>query len=317
MEIKGIRVTVVQGDLTEQEVTAIVNAANNQFRMGGGVAGAIRKRGGAEIEAEAVRLGPKPVGEAVVTAAGRLPCRYVIHAATMAMDFVTGEESIRLAARNALKRVREQGMESVAFPALGCGVGGFPAERAARIMAEETAAFLCEGVPGLREVRFVLFDAPTFWTFEKVVGEHLGYIQRKLGRYPIPTVDAVIETAGGIVLIERKNPPYGWALPGGFVDWGESLEAAVRREAMEETGLELEELRQFHTYSEPGRDPRFHTITTVFSARGRGEPVARDDAAGIAIFPPDRLPEKMAFDHRRILRDYLEAKFNPSSTMAK
>ncbi|OPZ91984.1 MAG: O-acetyl-ADP-ribose deacetylase [candidate division TA06 bacterium ADurb.Bin417] len=252
-----------------------------------------------------------------MTAAGRLPCRYVIHAATMAMDFVTGEESIRLAARNALKRVREQGMESVAFPALGCGVGGFPAERAARIMAEETAAFLCEGVPGLREVRFVLFDAPTFWTFEKVVGEHLGYIQRKLGRYPIPTVDAVIETAGGIVLIERKNPPYGWALPGGFVDWGESLEAAVRREAMEETGLELEELRQFHTYSEPGRDPRFHTITTVFSARGRGEPVARDDAAGIAIFPPDRLPEKMAFDHRRILRDYLEAKFNPSSTMAK
>ena len=124
-------------------------------------------------------------------------------------------------------------------------------------------------------------------------------------RNPVPTVDVIIELDGsGIVLIRRKNPPYGWALPGGFVDYGESLEEAAVREAKEETSLDVTLLDQFHTYSDPKRDPRQHTITTVYMARARGTPKAADDAAAIGIFRKDDLPEEMAFDHREILRDY-------------
>ncbi len=125
-------------------------------------------------------------------------------------------------------------------------------------------------------------------------------------RNPLPTVDVIIESEGkGIVLVERKNPPFGWALPGGFVNYGESLEEAAMREAGEETGLQVELLRQFHTYSDPKRDPRLHTITTVYIGRAQGKPKASDDAKGVGIFPKDSLPSKMAFDHRRILEDYL------------
>ncbi|MFP5211986.1 MAG: NUDIX domain-containing protein [Acidobacteriota bacterium] len=124
-------------------------------------------------------------------------------------------------------------------------------------------------------------------------------------RNPLLTVDIIIEIAGeGVVLIERKNPPHGWALPGGFVDYGESLETAAVREAKEETGLDLEDLAQFHAYSDPNRDPRHHTVTVVFTAIGRGKPVAADDAKHIEVFPLDRIPE-MAFDHGRILSDYI------------
>lgn len=123
-------------------------------------------------------------------------------------------------------------------------------------------------------------------------------------RLPRVTVDIIIETGKGIVLIRRANPPLGWALPGGFVDYGESLEAAAVREAMEETGLTVTLSRQFHTYSDPGRDPRHHTITTVFIAAADGTPDAGDDAADAAVFPLDRLPSPMAFDHGKILDDY-------------
>ncbi len=122
-------------------------------------------------------------------------------------------------------------------------------------------------------------------------------------RNPVPTVDIIIEVDGGIVLIKRKNPPYGWALPGGFVDYGESYEDAAVREALEETCLQVKQLRQFHTYSDPGRDPRMHTASTVFIARASGMPVGADDAEKAAVFSRDTLPE-LAFDHAQILADY-------------
>lgn len=124
-------------------------------------------------------------------------------------------------------------------------------------------------------------------------------------RNPLLTIDIIIGLQDGIVLIERKNPPYGWALPGGFVDYGESLEAAAAREAKEETGLELEELKQFRAYSAPERDPRHHTVSVVFTAKGRGEPAAADDASRLWVFPLDRLPAELAFDHGKILADYV------------
>jgi len=124
-------------------------------------------------------------------------------------------------------------------------------------------------------------------------------------RHPRPTVDIIIEMEDGrIVLIERRFPPPGWAIPGGFVDYGETLEAAAVREAKEETNLDVELLGQLKSYSDPARDPRLHTITTVFVATGSGVPRAHDDAADLGLFEPDALPSLLAFDHREILADY-------------
>ncbi len=128
-------------------------------------------------------------------------------------------------------------------------------------------------------------------------------------RNPFCTVDVIIEIEGGIILIKRKNPPSGWAIPGGFVDYGESLEDAVRREAKEETGLEVKLIRQFHTYSDPKRDPRHHTISTIYIATASGEPKAGDDAKEVGIFNKDSLPKEIAFDHRQILEDYFNNKY--------
>ena len=132
-------------------------------------------------------------------------------------------------------------------------------------------------------------------------------------RNPVPTVDIIIEIQRedgkeGIVLIERKNPPHGWALPGGFVDYGETLEQAAVREAKEETSLDVQLKRQFHTYSDPDRDPRQHTIATVFVATAQGQPKAQDDAQEIGIFSRDEIDFTLAFDHNRILEDYFEQK---------
>ncbi len=127
-------------------------------------------------------------------------------------------------------------------------------------------------------------------------------------RNPLPTVDILIEVGERIVVVERANPPPGWALPGGFVDYGETLEDAARREALEETGLKVTLVEQLHTYSDPSRDPRHHTITTVFIARAEGEPRGGDDARSARLVPADRLPEPMAFDHARIVADYLAFK---------
>lgn len=128
---------------------------------------------------------------------------------------------------------------------------------------------------------------------------------------PVPAVDLIIEIEGrGLVLIERRNPPPGWALPGGFVEVGETLEQAAVREAKEETCLDVELLGQFHTYSDPKRDPRMHCISTVFVARATGTPRAEDDAKSVALYPKDQLPAVLAFDHRKILDDYLSSSWN-------
>jgi ADP-ribose pyrophosphatase YjhB (NUDIX family) len=129
-------------------------------------------------------------------------------------------------------------------------------------------------------------------------------------RNPVPTVDIIIEltsrrTGPGIVFIRRRNPPFGWALPGGFVEYGESLEEAAVREAREETSLDVHLLGQLHTYSDPRRDPRLHTISTVFVARARGIPKAGDDAGETRIVDPRKVDLPLVFDHRKILYDYL------------
>ena len=132
-------------------------------------------------------------------------------------------------------------------------------------------------------------------------------------KHPIPTIDIIIEIKKkngqeGIILIKRKNPPHGWALPGGFVEYGESLEEAAVREAKEETSLDIRLKSQFHTYSDPKRDPRKHTITTVYVATAQGKPRAQDDAIDIGIFTKEEIDFPLAFDHRKIIADHFKQK---------
>jgi 8-oxo-dGTP diphosphatase len=123
-------------------------------------------------------------------------------------------------------------------------------------------------------------------------------------RNPVPTVDIIIELNDRIVLIERLNEPYGWALPGGFVDYGETVETAAIREAEEETCLNVRLLEQFYIYSDPARDARLHTISVVFIAEASGTPQAADDAKAVGLFDLAALPTPLCFDHQQILEAY-------------
>ncbi len=307
MKIKNTEIKVVMGDITESRVDAIVNAANNKLLMGGGVAGAIKRKGGKVIEEEAIKKGPIEIGEAVATSAGELAAKYIIHAATMGMDFKTDETMIRNACKNSLKLASELKINSIAFPALGCGTGGFPLLASAKIMGQEVLSYLRGKDTCLKEIIFSVINKEVFDIFKSGVLGYLEYVTTKLSGGPYVTVDAIIEVSNGIVLIQRSNPPFGWALPGGFVDYGESLEEAIKREAKEETNLDLIQIKQFHTYSDPKRDPRFHTIGTVFIAKGEGVPKAGDDAQGLKIVKPEAINKlQLAFDHKQILLDYLK-----------
>lgn len=146
---------------------------------------------------------------------------------------------------------------------------------------------------------------------EQLQCPHCGNAVEKY-RNPFPTVDIIIEIDNGVVLIRRKNPPYGWAIPGGFVDYGESLENAAVREAKEETSLKVHLLSQMGAYSDPERDPRFHTISVVYIARAEGKPKAADDALEIGIFRRQDTPEDLAFDHGKILQDYFNKHASPA-----
>jgi len=131
-------------------------------------------------------------------------------------------------------------------------------------------------------------------------------------RWPRLAVDIIIQIKGSpdrIVLIKRRNPPVGWAIPGGFVDYGETVEEAAMREALEETSLTVNLLRQFHVYSDPQRDPRGHTISVVFIGSAHGTPVGADDAAEARVFEQNALPAALAFDHRQILSDYFDQRY--------
>jgi O-acetyl-ADP-ribose deacetylase len=162
------RIVTRQGDLTESDCEAVVNAANTDLMLGAGVAGAIRRKGGPRIQAECDRIGPIALGEAAVTTGGNLKARYVIHAAGMHLGGGVDERSLRDSTRNSLRRATEKGIKSVAFPAIGTGVGGFPIKRCAEVMLEEIRDWLKrESVP--ERVEMVLFDQSSLSAFEQAL----------------------------------------------------------------------------------------------------------------------------------------------------
>jgi O-acetyl-ADP-ribose deacetylase (regulator of RNase III) len=161
-----LHIKITEGDISRTEADALVNAANNHFWMGAGVAGALKRAGGEEIEEEAVSKGPKPVGEAVVTGAGRLKARYVIHAAVMGQDLRTDAASIRRATENSLRLADELQLQSIAFPALGTGVGGFPLAECARIMIGAVREHAGEAT-SLRRVCFALYGQEAYDAFRR------------------------------------------------------------------------------------------------------------------------------------------------------
>lgn len=165
----GKTIRIIKGDITESTADAIVNAANNHLWMGAGVAGAIKRKGGQKIEDEAVSRGPIPVGEAVATTAGSLPNKYVIHAAVMGQDLNTDENKIWMATYNSLLRADELNLESIDFPALGTGVGGFPVDKAAEIMIKATLDYLRDS-NFVKSIGFVLFDGAAFNAYRTALG---------------------------------------------------------------------------------------------------------------------------------------------------
>jgi O-acetyl-ADP-ribose deacetylase (regulator of RNase III) len=173
------RISMREGDITEDEVDAIVNAANSDLVLGSGVAGAIREKGGPSIQRECDAIGPIEVGEAAITTAGDLPARHVIHAAGMALGGSATEESIRHSVRRSFALALEKGCETLAIPAIGAGVGGFPPQRCAEIMLEEARAHMAKQ-PCLAEIRFVLFGEPTYRIFESV--NDAARVQEQLAR---------------------------------------------------------------------------------------------------------------------------------------
>jgi O-acetyl-ADP-ribose deacetylase (regulator of RNase III) len=163
----SVRITLKEGDIASEVADAIVNAANSALVLGSGVAGAIRAKGGPEIQAACDRHGPIAVGEAAVTTAGQLAARFVIHAATMAPGGAASEASVRAAMRSALVRARELGLKTLAVPALGAGVAGFSLQRCAEVLLEEARAHAASDT-SLDEIRFVLFGEPAYRMFEMV-----------------------------------------------------------------------------------------------------------------------------------------------------
>lgn len=170
--VDGLTVEILQGDLTVQDVDAIVNAANNDLELGGGVAGAIARAGGPAIQAECRKLGPIELGDAAITTGGKLKARYVIHAASMRLGGRTSADSLRRSTRRSLEIAKDRGLRSIAFPAVGTGIARFPLDDCARIMVEEVVAH-ARATSSLQEVRFVLFDGTAAAAFRREADRQL------------------------------------------------------------------------------------------------------------------------------------------------
>jgi len=296
MKIKNIKLDIKKLDIFKLSVEGIVCPVDNNISLGPFLSSIVKK--------ERIQEHLRPGASAYLKARG-IKAKYVILPAIYDAYGKTDEMKMRVSCHTALKIADRLKLKSIAFPPLG-EKAGFPPVGAAKIMTQEVLKYLRENETRLQKIIFCLYDNKTYKLFDKTVRSYVEHILYKFSEGPFVTVDAIIELKKGVILIERSNPPYGLALPGGFVDYGESLEEAVAREAKEETNMRLTNLRQFHTYSKPDRDPRFHTIGTVFIAQATGIPRFGDDAQGLKVIPyKDLLKYNYAFDHKNIIKDYL------------
>ncbi|MCA9400694.1 MAG: NUDIX domain-containing protein [Candidatus Omnitrophica bacterium] len=307
MKIYNTDIEIIRNDITELEVDAVVVSVNDQMIMDDGLAKQISEKAGEVVIKEARKKAPVPVGEVIWTNAGDLRANYILHVATVKKGSVVDQVGLRTAIRNMLECAHDIKAISLAIPALGCGKGRFPLIGCAKIITQEILKFLKKPDRHLCEIFICLRDEETFKVFDYTITGYVKHMYENLGPGPYVTVDVIIEYKDSIVIVERFNPPYGWALPGGFLDHGESLEQAAIREVKEETNLDLENLTQYHTFSDPARDPRFHTITTVYTGKGIGDPIAGDDAKSLKFIREKDLPDlDFAFDHKQIIRDYFQ-----------
>ncbi|MDP2924321.1 MAG: NUDIX domain-containing protein [Candidatus Omnitrophota bacterium] len=218
----------------------------------------------------------------------------------------TDEDTIRKFIRKTLSVAQKNKVKSLVFSSSPNPDKSFPYSAASKIMAQEVFRHIqTVSSPTLARITFILHRNDIFRIFQKNITDYLEHMTKKIAQGPFLTVDGIIEYKSGIVLIERSNPPLGWALPGGFVDYGESVEDAVRREIKEETNLSFVNFRQFRVCSMPKRDPRFHTVSVVFIGKGQGKLKSASDAKAAKVFKLDDLPSKIAFDHRAIIKDYI------------
>ena len=218
------------------------------------------------------------------------------------------ETGLRVAVAKAVKAAARAGEKRVLFSVPG-GKEPFSFNQAGKIIAQEIYRYIFEYKEHpVRQFTVKPSEDVEKEPFRKGLIGYLNYFGNEQ-KSPFLTTDCIIRVKGGVVVIERSNPPLGFALPGGFVDYGESLEEAVRREMKEETGLSLKDLKQYHTYSAPKRDPRFHVVTTVFTAFSSGKPVAGDDAKSVRVITARDIPKmKFASDHKKILLGYFAGK---------
>jgi 8-oxo-dGTP diphosphatase len=247
------------------------------------------------------------IKETTITITKR-PVAAVRAAVAIAAGTQEREAAIRAYYNKALRKAAKDKRTSIAFSIDDAGRDNGTLLAIAKILAQEIFRLLHEDSHALAKIYVCVKGARAYAACKKNTLGYLNYIEYKL-KSPFLTVDTIIEFKGGIILIKRSNPPFGWAIPGGFVDYGESLEDAAAREAKEETNLDVTGLKQLHTYSDPRRDPRFHTVCTVFSAQGKGLARAGDDAADIRIaYPRDLKNIDFAFNHGDVIKDYFKIK---------
>lgn len=224
----------------------------------------------------------------------------------------TKAKGIREILVNCFKKIKESDVSSVAF-LMDSFKRNINFRIFSKIIAQELFRFVRSKKQRiLKKISFIAGTEQSYKILEKNIMGYLNHIKDNKG--PFLTVDAIIGYKKGIVLIQRTNPPLGWALPGGFVDYGEKLESAVVREVKEETGLDFKSLKQFKAYSDNKRDPRFHTVSIVFTGKGEGRLKAGSDAKDASVFTIKEsdsllnLPPNIAFDHKKIIKDYIKDK---------